>query len=223
MNGVNAAAAHRIELHRRVAVIRPGRIEVRPSRRALRGPLIAFLCGAGSFAALLFGQGVLPLTVLALLLIVAVIAIPLAGIGVIYALIGAHVVIDASKGSATWQQGMIGLGIGTQELVPFTKITAIVVEEAGATAASGGRLVEELAQWQIVMEKTSGRRLVIGGVTAPRSLTAEARARAVAVASAIADLTGAPLRVPSNEPERREGRLPRQRTVRRRRHGARRT
>jgi hypothetical protein len=214
------ASVRRVELHRRVAVIRPDTIEVRPSRRALVGPLAAFLAGVAAFAGIALGLHSLPVGVLVLLLLIAVTTIPLAGVGVVYSLIGADVVIDRRKQSATWQQGMIGLGIGTEELVPFAKITAILVEEAGAAPEGSGSPTEEFAQWQIVLEKTSGRRLVIGGVTAARPLATEALARAADVAGAIAALTGAPLRLPPRaEPEverpvRQRRRAPRRRNRR---------
>ena len=189
-------SVRRVELHRRVAVIRPERIEVRPSRRALRGPLVGFLIGIAAFAAIALGLRVLPVPVMVVLLLIAVIAIPFAGLGVVYALVGAHVVIDRAKQSATWQQGLLGLGIGTEELVPFWKIAAITVEEAGATPESTGSPTEEFAQWQIVLEKTSGRRLVVGGATAARPLAGAALACAAEVATAIAAVAGAPLCLP---------------------------
>jgi hypothetical protein len=190
-------AVRRVALHRRVALIGPDRVEIRPARRALVVPLVGFAVGVAAFLAIALGRGALPLGLLVLLLCVAVLAIPLAGLGLVYALIGAHVVVDRARGSATWQQGVIGLGIGTQELVPFAKIAAITVEEAGAAPEGTGSPTEELAQWQIVLDKTSGRRLVVGGVTAARPLAAAARARAEEVARAIAALTGAPLRLPA--------------------------
>jgi hypothetical protein len=192
------AAPRRVELHRRVAIIRPDVIDVRPSRAALLKPLVWFLIGAGAFAGIALGLERLPVPVLVALLIIAVVTIPSAGLGVVYGLFGSHVVFDRTKQSATWQQGLIGLGIGTQELVPFWKIAAIVVEEAGASPESGGAPVEELAQWQIVLEKTNGRRLVVGGATAPRLLAGQALAAVREVAEAIAALTGAPLRMPGS-------------------------
>lgn len=196
----NAAASRRVELHRRVALIHPDVVEVRPSRAALLKPVLWLLIGAGAFAGIVLGLQYLPVAVLTALLLVAVVAIPTAGLGVVYGLFGSHVVFDRRKQSATWQQGIIGLGIGTQELVPFWKIAAIVVEEAGASPESGGAPVEELAQWQIVLEKTNGRRLVVGGATAPRPLAAQALTAAREVAGAIAALTGAPLRLPAAAP-----------------------
>lgn len=215
----NQPAVRRVALHRREAIISPGKIVVRPAHRAVVGPLTGFALGIAACVAIWLGMASLPLPVLVLLLIFAVVAIPLAGTGLVYALIGAHVVIDAAKGSATWQQGMIGLGIGTEELVPFAKIAAIVIEEAGEAI---GRPTEELAQWQVLLEKASGKRLVVGGVTAPRSLAAEALTQARLVASAIAELTGAPLHAPQPEPAPRTRVATPRRRSHRRRHGARR-
>lgn len=218
---VAAPAVRRVELHRRVAVIRPDVIEVRPSRRALLRPLVTLLVGLAACIAIALGLHTLPLPLMILLLLVAVLTIPFAGLGVVYGLVGSHVVIDRMKGSATWQQGMIGLGIGTEELVPFHKIASVTVEEAGAAPTGSGSPTEELAQWQIVLDKASGRRLVVGGATAARPLAAEALARAAEVAAAIAALTGAPLRLPAapdqppNEPPAGTPRLRRRRTRRR--------
>jgi hypothetical protein len=193
------AAPWRIPLNRRVAVLRPDRIDVRPSRRTVLGPLSGFLLGIGSALAIWFGMSVLPLPLLAVLLIVAVIAIPFAGLGTIYALIGAHVVIDRAKQSATWQQGFLGMGVGTTELVPFWKIDRIAVQEAGAAVPGQGRTVEEFAQWQIVLLKKSGKRLEIGTVSAARSLSRDALKRAREVATAIAEMSGAPLDLPGTK------------------------
>ena len=186
-------------LHRRVAVISPDKVEIRPARAALVGPLIGLVFGLACCAIILLGLNTLSLPLLGLLLLVAVILIPFAFLGVVYAIVGAHVVVDRAKGSATWQQGMIGLGIGTEELVPFAKIAAIVVEEAGSAAAAGeGRRVEEVAQWEIVLHKESGKRLIIGQAAMVRSQSREALDRAVTVARAVAQIAGAELRTPTD-------------------------
>lgn len=185
-----------IALHRRVAVLRPDRIDVRPSRAAILGPLSGFLIGIASGLAIWFGMSTLPLWLLAILLIITVIAVPFAGLGTIYALVGAHVVIDRAKQSATWQQGFLGMGVGTTELVPFWKIERLIVEEVGEAAEDLSRTVEEFAQWRVTLLKKSGRRLEIGVVTVARSFSEEGLRRARAVAEAIAALTGAPLELP---------------------------
>lgn len=209
-------------LHRRVAVISPDKVEIRPARGALVGPLVGLVIGLACCAIILLGLNTLPLPLLGLLLLLAVILIPFAFLGVVYAIVGAHVVVDRAKGSATWQQGMIGLGIGTEELVPFAKIAAIAVEEAGSAAAAGeGRRVEEVAQWEIVVHKQSGKRLIIGQAAMIRSQSREALDRAVTVARAVAQIAGAELRAPglrpANSPSRADA-TPAGRTGRRDRH-----
>jgi hypothetical protein len=196
-----------IFLHRRVAILRPERIDVRPAGGAVLAPLFGFIVGVVSALAIWFGMAALPLWLLAILLIVAIVAIPFAGIGTVYALVGAHVVVDKAKQSATWQQGFLGMGVGTTELVPFWKIDRIVVEEAGASDEDSGRPVEEFAQWRIVLVKKSGKRLDIGVASAARALRDEAFARAWAVADAVATMAGAPLEVyqpPTEEADSRE-------------------
>ena len=164
---------------------------MRPARGAVIAPLIAFLVGVGCGLLIWFGMGSLPLWLLAILLVVAIVAIPLAGLGTVYALVGAHVVVDAAKQSATWQQGFLGMGVGTTELVPFWKIDRLVVEEAGAADSDDGQPVEEIAQFKILLVKKSGRRLDVGVASAIQSQREEAFDRAWTVASAIAAMAGA--------------------------------
>jgi len=199
----SASGPREVYLHRRLAVLRPDRIDVRPARGAVIAPLAGFLIGIASALAIWFGMTSLPLWLLAVLLIVAIIAIPFAGIGAVYALVGAHVVVDRAKQSATWQQGFLGMGVGTTELVPFWKVDRILIEEAGASEADTGRPVEEFAQWRIVMLKKSGKRLDIGVASAAQSLREEAFDRAWTVADAIAEMTGALVEVynPSSDTE----------------------
>lgn len=196
-----ATGQRRIELARRSCVLRPGRIDIRPSRAALVPPLAGFLLGALCIALLVAALAVwpasFPLALLVILLLASLILVPLSGMGLIYAAVGANVVIDRAKQSARWQQGLLGLGVGTTELVPFWKIDAILVEEPGAEQ---GRSTEEFAQWEIVLLKQSGKRLTIGRVSAARTLAAEALARVTEVATAVAALTGAPLRLPEPSP-----------------------
>lgn len=192
----------KIILHRRVCTIRPGRIDVSPARSASLAPLWGVIIGVGSFVLLIQGRDSLPLPLLLLLLMVSLVLVPLSSMGLVFSIIGANVIIDAKKQSATWQQGLLGLGIGTQELVPFWKIREIVVEEVGR--APGMQPIEELAQYSIALVKTSGKRLEIGNVILPRSLEAEAIGRAREVAQAIAKLVDKPLVAP--KPRRRRSR-----------------
>ncbi len=226
----------RIDLNRRRATIRAERIDVRPSRGAIVPPLAGFLFGAGCIALIVWGvvDNALPYWLLALLLLFALFAVPLAGITLVYALFGANVVFDKAKQSGSWQQGFLGMGIGTTELVPFWKIAAIEVAESGEGGAVGGPVssddragghvtVEEFVQWEATLVKQSGKRLRIAGITVPRQFARGGFAEVHELAAAIAALTGAPLHaaepVPPQadaEPDAAAGPAPRERPVRRR-------
>lgn len=196
----------RIDLNRRRAVIRAARIDVRPSRGAIVPPLVGFLLGAGCIALIVWGvvDNALPYWLLALLLLFALFAVPLAGITLVYALFGANVVFDKAKQSGAWQQGFLGMGIGTTELVPFWKIAAIEVAESGDSGGAAGGRTEEFVQWEAVLVKESGKRLRIAGMTVPRPFARGGFAEVHELAAAIAALTGAPLRVAGAEPPEAE-------------------
>ncbi len=192
----------RIELNRRRAVIRAERIDVRPSRGAIVPPLLGFVLGAGCIALIVWGvvADTLPYWLLAILLLFALLAVPLAGITLVYALFGANVVFDKAKQSGAWQQGFLGMGIGTTELVPFWKIAAIEVAESGQSEGTPGRPTEEFVQWEAALIKQSGKRLRIAGMTVPRPFARGGFAEVRELAAAIAALTGAPLRIAGPEP-----------------------
>jgi hypothetical protein len=187
-----------IVLHRRRARITHDTIDVRPARSALVPPLIGVVVGTLCIAGIVWGieGGGLPTVLLALLLLMALILVPLAGITFVYALFGANVIFDRAKQSGTWQQGFLGMGIGTTDLVPFWKIDHIVVAEAGAPDGSTGRRTEEFSQWEAVLVKQSGTRLTIAGMTVPRQFVRGGIGPVRDLAAAVAALTGAPLKLP---------------------------
>lgn len=194
-----APRRRRIYLHRSVAVITPERVEIRPALSAALAPLLLLLIGAGAFTLVLLSAmgGNYPLWLVAPALLVALVAVPFAGMGFIYSAVGANVVVDARKGSATWQQGLLGLGVGTQELVPFAKIAGIVLEEVTrADATPAERRREPVLQWDLTLVKRSGRRLTIGMLTVPRSLRREGYGRIRDVGRSVAQVSGATLMLP---------------------------
>lgn len=188
----------RIFLHRRVAHVRPERIDIRPSIGAIAGPLAGVLAGAISFALIAILRDALPLAVLLVLLMLAVILLPLSGMGLVYSLYGTNVIFDRRKGSATFQQGVMGLGLGTVELTPFAKIAEFVVEEAGEDDAEP-LPTEEFTQWQLTLVKVSGRRLRVGGTVTLRAFEMAALTPVVELGRALAELTGKPLTLPDVE------------------------
>lgn len=192
----------RILLDRSVCLIDSDRIKVRPSRSSVLVPLLGLLAGAACFASLVLWLGALPFAVVVLLVLVAIVFIPLSGMGLVYSLGGAGVVVDRAKGSVVWQQGLLGLGVGTREVAPFSKIAQIAVEETTREKLRGQQ--QDVAQWEIILVKSGGRRLKVGAVTVPRSLAQDGLERARGVAEAIAEMAGAPLSLP--ERRRRRGR-----------------
>ncbi|MBI1886280.1 MAG: hypothetical protein HYS09_08235, partial [Chloroflexi bacterium] len=112
---------------------------------------------------------------------------------------GSHTLFDRGKQSGRFQQGLMGLGLGTVELVPFWKIERVVVEDLdlGEKEVRGLRPPLELVGWDVVLVKASGRRLSVGQVIVPgeEELVQEGFGRAVAVAEAIGALVEKPVRV----------------------------
>ena len=181
-------------LDRRMAFIEPHRINVRPALAAALLPLFGLLLGIGAFAAIVLWLDRLPFALTMLLLVVAVISIPLAGIGFVYTVAGANVVFEREKQSGVWQQGFLGMGVGTTELVPFWKIHSIRIEETTRERQRGEP--QDLAQFEILLVKESGKRLKVGDVVVARSLVRQGLAEAREVAEAIAEMTGKPLIAP---------------------------
>ncbi len=189
--------ARRIPLDRRVCVVREGRIDLRPERGALIGPLIGLALSVSDFVAIALLANELSATLLALMLIPGVVLAPFSAMALVYSIIGAAVVVEAQKQSVRFQQGVLGLGIGTEELVPFWKIERIEVADfsLGESASGLPRPAFDLRAWDVVLVKTSGKRLSIGQVVAGNSndLIDEGFTRALDAAEAIGALVGKPV------------------------------
>jgi hypothetical protein len=191
--------ARSVPLDRRLCLLRPESIEIKPSRGAVIGPLFLLALAVGLMVLLAFTMDRLPAAAAAAVLLLALVLTPIGGMGTVYSLFGAHVVFDVRKQSARFQQGMLGLGLGTVELVPFWKIERIELAdwEAGETEGRGPAFPFPLRGWEIVLVKTSGKRLSVGQVIVPEEeeLMDEGFGRAYEVARAVAELTGKPLQI----------------------------
>jgi hypothetical protein len=178
----------RIPLDRRVCLVREERIDLRPERGAVVWPLIGLVLGICVFAVVALLSSQLSATVLALMLIPGVIIAPLSAMGLVYSVIGAAVVVEKGKQSVRFQQGVMGLGLGTVELVPFWKIDRIEVEDYNLGDPTLPRPPLDLRAWDIVLVKVSGKRLSIGQVYSANSpdLIDEGFDRALDAAEAIA-------------------------------------
>lgn len=192
-----------VYLNRRLAFIERDRINVRPALAAAVFPLFGLLLGIGCFVSIILWLDQLPFALVLLLLVVAVVSIPLAGIGFVYTIAGANVVFEREKQSGVWQQGFLGMGVGTTELVPFWKIDQIRIEEVTGERQLGD--MQDLAQLEILLVKVSGKRLAVGDIIVPRSMVREGLAEVRLVAAAIAEMTGRPLVAPEVVRRRKAG------------------
>ena len=203
----------RIPLDRRICIVRPERVDIRPSGGAIVLPAIGLLASVVSFIVIAIFANELPLGLLALFLIPSIIVCPLSAMGLVYSLVGAHVIIDAKKRSACFQQGVLGLGLGTVELVPFWKVDHIAVDEVslGEAKVRGLPPPVDLRSFDVVLIKSSGKRLSLGEAIAPNTydLVVEAFDRALDAAEAVAKLMGVPVRI---NVELEEGQPPREGT-----------
>jgi hypothetical protein len=188
-----APALKRIPLDRRVLVVRDDRIDLRPERGAVIFPFIGILISAALFAAVVLWADSLSATTLLLILLPGLLLAPFSAMGLVYSVIGAAVVVEKAKQSVRFQQGVLGLGIGTMELVPFWKIAHIEVADFDlGEVTAGPRPPIDFRAWDVLLVKESGKRLPIAQVVAGASagLIDEGWDRALDAAEAIAAMTG---------------------------------
>ena len=183
-----------IYLDRRVCLITPGRIDIHPARSIVFLPLITLVLGLAVFPLIFFAGDSLSIPVRLLLTLAAIVVVPLSGLGVVYSIAGAHLVIDVEKQSAVLQQGYLGMGVGTQELVPFWKIDKIVVQELTPHDYRGHH--EDFVQYEVYILKLSGKQVNVGMITTARVDAADALARAREIAGLIAEISGTQVHVP---------------------------
>ena len=187
-----------ILLHRSLAIIGETKIEVRSARATVLLPILGIVSVIGAGFVLGAGGSALPFWGLALLLLYSLLMFPVSVMGLVSAIAGADVVVDAEKGSATWQQGYLGMGIGTKELVPFGKIDYLDVTIEGDAPDRWGAQPDALRQFALWLVKQSGKRLRIAQVPVPAYGQEDGMDRTLALGNAIATLIGSEVRIPSD-------------------------
>jgi len=170
-------------------VITPDVVDIRPARSAAIAPLLGFLLGVLCFVAVLFWIQSLPFPLVLLLMGAAIVLVPFSGMGFVYSIYGANVVVNRQKQTAIWQQGLFGMGVGTEELVPFAKIECLELEKIGGAPRRGPG--HDLLQFELSLLKKSGKTLALGQITVPPAYAEEGLARIREVADAVASITGA--------------------------------
>jgi len=190
-----AVGAERIPLDREECYLGPQTMEIRPPRSSVIGPSLVLLAGVGMVVPLAFFMDRLPAAGAGALLLAAIPALTFGTLATIYSLVGARVVVEAEKRSVRFQQGIMGLGLGTQELIPFWKIQHIELADCDIGVGRGPAFPFEMRAWEVVLVKTSGKRLPVAQVTVPQAegVLEEGFQRAYRVAQALAHLSGRPL------------------------------
>ena len=188
------AEVERIALRRAVAAISDDTIVVRPSRGQLLGPVIQLGLTALAVTLIVLFLDSLPFWVVVVLTVIAVFLGPVATLGFVFAVIGSSMVVDRRKQSAHWQQGFLGLGIGTTTSIPFDRIDHIAVTGDYNEEDAGGR-GHDFVTWEVEIVRGDGRRNSMGSVIAARPLADVALDRANRLAEAVGEMAGAEARL----------------------------
>jgi membrane protein YdbS with pleckstrin-like domain len=157
-----ARGSERIALNRAYAVISPDQITIKPARMGLVGPAIQALLTLAAVWAMATYINSLPLWLLMVLLTFVIVSGPIAVLGLVYNILGSAFLMERKKGTCRWQQGFLGLGLGTRELVPFPRIGSIEVTgnfEEEPLAEVGLERANTLAE---ALAEMSGSRAVPG-------------------------------------------------------------
>ena len=185
-------AVERIALQRSYARVTPDEVAVKPARATLVGPLVQLaLTGLAVWVIAVYINS-LPLWLLMVLFVLVLISGPTAVLGVVYNVMGSAFVMERKKRTCRFQQGFLGLGLGTRELVTFERIARIEVGGDFEAELGSGDL-QDVVRWEIRLVKDNGRVLPFASIVAARPLADEALERANLVARATAEMCGAPV------------------------------
>jgi hypothetical protein len=182
-------AVDRIPLQRAVASVRDDVISVRPARIELVGALIEVAVGGGAIALLVLLFDRLPLPAMVVLLVLALIFGPIGVLGLVYGAVGVAFVMDRKARTARWQQGFLGMGIGTTDFVPFAQVVGVEVSGDFEDTLPGGER-QDVVRWDVRLLRPAAESLSVGTVVVPRPTAAEGVERANRLASALAEMAG---------------------------------
>jgi len=183
-------------LHRSMALIGPGKVEIKSARGTLILPFLGLVLTGGAITLMVLTEGALPLWTLVVLLLFCLFVVPTSAMALVSGIAGADIVVDAKKGSATRQQGYLGMGIGTKDLVPFAKIDYLEVTVEGEEPDRWHGESDSLRQFALWLVKKSGTRIRLAQVPVPAYGQADGMDRTLAVGNAVAALTGVEVRLP---------------------------
>jgi len=183
-------------LHRAMAVISPEKVEIKAARSTYILPILGLLLVAAGGAWLGESGGRMPFWLMVVILMASLFVAPASVMGLVGSIAGASVVVDQRKGSLTMQQGYLGMGIGTKELVPFHKFDYMEVTLEGHEPDRWKGNTDSIRQFAIVLVKKSGKRLILANVPVSEGNQTDGADRTLAVANAIAAIAGSTVRLP---------------------------
>ena len=177
-----------VPLFKSYAKISDTEVVIRPSKRTLLVPLFQAAVTSAAIVTLMNGLAELPLWISMILLLVIVIFVPTAILGTVYGIAGSNFVMEKTKGTSRLQQKYLGLGIGTQEMIPFDRIKSVDVHGNFMEEHASGDL-QDITEWEVFLIKDNDRKISVCKSSSARILADESLSRVNMVAEALADMS----------------------------------
>ena len=177
-----------VPLLKSYAEIADTEVVIRPSKRTLLVPIFQAAIASAAAITLINKLPESPLWISMMLLLAIVIFGPTAILGTVYGIAGSNFVMEKNKGTSRLQQKYLGLGIGTQELIPFDRIKSVVVEGNFLEEHASGDL-RDITEWEVFLIKDNDRKISICKSSSARILADESLSRVNIVAGALADMS----------------------------------
>ncbi|MDG1840599.1 MAG: hypothetical protein P8J64_07665 [Dehalococcoidia bacterium] len=177
-----------VPLFKSYATISATEVVIRPSRRTLLVPVFQAVITIAAVITLINGLAELPLWISMILLIIIVIFGPTAILGTVYGIVGSNFVMEKNKGTSRLQQRYLGLGIGTQEMIPFDRIKSVTVEGNFMEEHASGDL-QDITEWEVFLIKDNDRKISVCKANSARILADNSLLKANMVAKALADMS----------------------------------
>ena len=177
-----------VPLFKSFATISATEVIIRPSRRTLLVPSFQAAITIAAIIILINGLAELPLWISMVLLLTIVIFGPTAVLGTVYGIVGSNFVMEKNKGTSRLQQKYLGLGIGTQEMIPFNRIKSVAVQGNFLEEHASGDL-QDITEWEVLLIKDNGRKISVCKSNSARILADNSLLKANMVAKALADMS----------------------------------
>ena len=177
-----------VPLFKSYAKISDTEVVIRPSKRTLLVPIFQAVITSAAVVTLINGLAELPLWISMILLLMIVIFGPTAILGTIYGIVGSNFVMEKTKGTSRLQQKYLGLGIGTQEMIPFDRIKSVDVLGNFMEEHASGDL-QDITEWEVFLIKDNDRKISVCKSNSARTLANSSMLKANIVAEALADMS----------------------------------